>query len=123
MAVHSQWGHLQMRVCIACALGDCTSVCMWVSFGTPSLRILAMLRACCFHACVLQVGPATLLGWFRHFLALVAYTLLYAVLKPVLAVLPPKVREAYAVSFDSSAVNGLCASAWGTDEVGLQRWC
>lgn len=112
MAVHSQRGHLQMRVCVACALGDCTSVCMRVSFGTSTVHILAMLRACCCHACVLQVGPATLLGWFRHFFALVAYTLLYAVLKPVLAVLPPKVREAYVVSVDSSAVDGLCASAW-----------
>lgn len=138
VVVHSQRGHFQVRVCVACALGDCTYVCMRVGFETFAVHIFAMLMACCCHACVLQVGPATLLGWFRHFFALVAYTLLYAVLKPVLAVLPRNVREAYVVSVDFSisnsisnsgnagtcccglkaivtgAIDGLCASAcWG----------
>ncbi|GAX85016.1 hypothetical protein CEUSTIGMA_g12437.t1 [Chlamydomonas eustigma] len=44
---------------------------------------------------LLQVGGPTLLAWFKHYMALMVYTLLYVLLSPLVQLLPGHMREAF----------------------------
>lgn len=44
-----------------------------------------------------QVGPVTLFSWFGHYLALVAYTVLYLLLKPIVWLAPRQIKESFEV--------------------------
>ncbi len=41
---------------------------------------------------LLQIGPKTVLSWFRHYTMLVVYTLLHCMLKPIRPLLPKSFR-------------------------------
>ncbi|GLC52765.1 hypothetical protein PLESTB_000665700 [Pleodorina starrii] len=61
-----------------------------IQLGPLSLSMAGMMIAnpVTVSRVLLQVGPRTLLSWFAHYTALLAYTLAYAVLRPLRQVVP-----------------------------------